>query len=40
MTKTARKAQVGEVVQRNTLDDLRTRLGGDLILPGTPGYDE
>jgi FAD/FMN-containing dehydrogenase len=40
MTTTARKAQVGEVVERNTLDDLRTRLRGELILPGTPGYDE
>jgi len=41
MSVTASKVQTGEmVVDGNTLDDLRTRLRGELIVPGTPGYDD
>jgi len=41
MTKTAGKAQTGEIaVEGSALSDLKTRLKGELILPGAPGYDE
>jgi FAD/FMN-containing dehydrogenase len=34
-------AQTGEIaVEGKALSDLKTRLKGELILPGTPGYDE
>ena len=28
------------MLERNTLEDLRARLRGVLLLPGDPGYDE
>ncbi len=41
MTMIAGMPQVGEVtVERSALDDLKTRLRGQLILPDSPGYDE
>jgi FAD/FMN-containing dehydrogenase len=41
MTETAGKGQMGKLaVKGKALGDLKTRLRGDLILPGTSGYDE
>jgi len=39
LTMTARKTE-GIDLERNTLDDLRARLRGVLLLPGDPSYDE
>ena len=41
MTRTADKAQTRETeVEGKALSDLKTGLRGELILPGTPGYDD
>ncbi len=41
MAMTVSKAQAGGIVlERNAPDNLRKHLRGELILPGSPGYDE